>query len=114
MEFDLQEYKSAWNLDQDVRHCNHGSFGAVPIVVQEAQKKIQDRVQSNPVKFFARQAMSEVQDARSKVAAFLGQKPEQIVFDPFKRIKAPGEVVKSATPIKANDWWKKFDLLPKP
>jgi len=57
---------------------------------------------------------NDVRDRYSELAQAYGLKPEQIVFDPFKRIKAPGEVVKSATPIKANDWWKKFDLLPKP
>jgi hypothetical protein len=56
----------------------------------------------------------DVRDRYSELAKAYGLKPEQIVFDPFRRIKAPGEVVKSATPIKANDWWKKFDLLPKP
>jgi hypothetical protein len=57
---------------------------------------------------------NDVRDRYSELAQAYGLKPEQIVFDPFKRIKAPGEVVKSSTPIKANDWWKKFDLLPKP
>ena len=80
MEFDLQEYKSAWKLDETVHHCNHGSFGSVPTVVQEAQRAIQDRVQLNPVRFFAREAMLEVQGARAKVAAFLNQKPEQIAL----------------------------------
>lgn len=101
MEFDLQEYKSAWNLDQDVHHCNHGSFGAVPIVVQEAQKKIQDRVQSNPVKFFARQAMSEVQEARSKVAAFLSQKTEQIVL--VRNTTEAASTTMRGFPFKAGD-----------
>ena len=80
MEFDLQEYKSSWKLDESVHHCNHGSFGAVPTVVQEAQRAIQDRVQLNPVRFFAREAMPEVQAARAKIAAFLNQKPEQIAL----------------------------------
>jgi isopenicillin-N epimerase len=80
MEFDLQEYKSAWKLDNTVHHCNHGSFGAVPTVVQEAQRAIQDRVQLNLVRFFAREAMLEVQGARAKIAAFLNQKPEQIAL----------------------------------
>lgn len=56
---------------------------------------------------------NDVRDRYSELAQAYGLKPEQIVFDPFKRIKPPGEVVKSSTPIKANDWWNKFDLLPK-
>jgi len=57
---------------------------------------------------------NDVRERYSELAKAYGLKPEQIVFDPFKRIKPPGEVVKESTPIKANDWWKKFDLLPKP
>ena len=56
---------------------------------------------------------NDVRERYSELAKAYGLKPEQIVFDPFKRIKPPGEVVKESTPIKANDWWKKFDLLPK-
>jgi len=80
VEFDLQEYKTAWKLDPNVHHCNHGSFGAVPSIVQEFQKSIQDRVQLNPVKFFARDAMEEVARARALIAEFLGQRPEQIAL----------------------------------
>jgi hypothetical protein len=31
MEFDLQSAASAWALDPGVHHCNHGSYGAVPL-----------------------------------------------------------------------------------
>jgi isopenicillin-N epimerase len=101
MEFDLQEYKSAWKLDETVHHCNHGSFGAVPIVVQEAQRKIQDHVQLNPVKFFAREAMLEVQGARAKIAAFLNQKPEQIAL--VRNTTEAASTTMRGFPFKAGD-----------
>lgn len=101
MEFDLQEYKSAWVLDESVRHCNHGSFGAVPTVVQEAQKKIQDRVQLNPVKFFARDAMLEVQAARAKIAAFLNQKLDQIAL--VRNTTEAASTTMRGFPFKAGD-----------
>lgn len=51
MEFDLQELKSEWNLDPAYHQVNHGSFGAVPIVVQQVQSQWRERIQRNPVKF---------------------------------------------------------------
>ncbi len=80
MEFDLQEYKSAWKLDPTVRHINHGSFGAVATVVQEEQHRWQAHVQNNPVAFFAREAQDEIGRARGLVAAFIGQQPDQIAL----------------------------------
>ena len=101
MEFDLQEYKSAWKLDETVHHCNHGSFGSVPTVVQEAQRAIQDRVQLNPVRFFAREAMLEVQGARAKVAAFLNQRPEQIAL--VRNTTEAASTTMRGFPFKAGD-----------
>lgn len=80
MEFDLQELKSAWNLDPTVHHVNHGSYGAVPIVVQQEQRRWQDLVQQNPVAFYSRRALAEIADARGKIAAFLNQQPDQIAL----------------------------------
>lgn len=101
MEFDLQEFKSAWKLDDAVHHCNHGSFGAVPTVVQEAQRAIQDRVQLNLVRFFAREAMSEVQAARAKIAKFLNQKPEQIAL--VRNTTEAASTTMRGFPFKAGD-----------
>jgi len=101
MEFDLQEYKSAWKLDETVRHCNHGSFGAVPTVVQAAQRAIQDRVQLNLVRFFAREAMLEVQGARAKIAAFLNQRPEQIAL--VRNTTEAASTTMRGFPFKAGD-----------
>lgn len=80
MIFDLEEYRSAWNLDPTVHHINHGSFGAVPTVVRQEQARWSDHIQSNPVAFFAREAMPAIQEARGKIAAFLGQRADQIAL----------------------------------
>jgi len=80
MIFDLEEYKSAWNLDPSVHHINHGSFGAIPTVVRAEQARWSDHVQSNPVQFYAREAMPAVQAARGKIASFLGQRADQIAL----------------------------------
>ena len=70
-------------------------------MVQDAQKKIQDRVQLNPVKFFARHAMLEVQEARAKVATFLNQKPEQIAL--VRNTTEAASTTMRGFPFKAGD-----------
>jgi len=80
MVFDLEEQRDAWTLDPLVHHCNHGSYGAVPSTVRDLQHAVQDRVQQNPVRFFAREAQDQVAAARAKIAAFLGQQPDQIAL----------------------------------
>jgi len=56
---------------------------------------------------------NDVRDRYSELARAYGLKPEQIIFDPFKRIKPPGEIAKDATPKKSADFVKQYDLLPK-
>jgi len=56
---------------------------------------------------------NDVRDRYSELAQAYGLKPEQIIFDPFKRIKPPGEIAKDATPKKSADFVKQYDLLPK-
>ena len=80
MQFDLQELRSEWTLDPNYHHVNHGSFGAVPRKVQEEQLRWYERVQKNPVQFYARDAMREVAAARAKIAEFLGQQANQIAL----------------------------------
>jgi isopenicillin-N epimerase len=80
MEFDLQEMKHEWALDPEFHHVNHGSFGAVPLCVQEVQSQWRERIQRNPVKFFARELKDQIAHARSEVAKFLGQEGDQIAL----------------------------------
>lgn len=80
MRFDLEELKSEWNLDPEYHHVNHGSFGAVPLCVQEEQSKWRMRLQRNPVKFFARELRDHIAHARGEVARFLGQQQDQIAL----------------------------------
>ncbi|QXT62779.1 aminotransferase class V-fold PLP-dependent enzyme [Tessaracoccus palaemonis] len=42
-----------WTLDPCVKHLNHGSFGAVPVAVQEEQNRLRSIAEWNPVRWFA-------------------------------------------------------------
>jgi isopenicillin-N epimerase len=101
MEFDLQGLKSAWNLDPAVRHVNHGSYGAVPTVVQQEQRRWQDLVQRNPVAFYSRHALAEIAAAREKIAVFLNQQPDQIAL--VRNTTEAASTTMRGFPFKAGD-----------
>jgi isopenicillin-N epimerase len=67
-------------LDPDVTFLNHGSFGACPRSVLQAQSEIRARMEAEPVRFFLREAPAAVDAARERIAALLGARPEDLVF----------------------------------
>lgn len=68
-----------WSLDPCVRHLNHGSFGAVPVAVQEEQSRLRAIAEWNPVRWFAT-LPSRVASAREEMADLLGVERERMVF----------------------------------
>lgn len=67
---DQQHTRVRWTLDPAVRHLNHGSFGAVPVAVQERQHRLRAEMEANPVRWFA--AIGErVAEAREDLADLL-------------------------------------------
>ena len=67
-------------LDPNVTFLNHGSFGACPAVVIEAQQELQREMEREPVRFFVREASRRIDAAREEIARFVGSAPENLVF----------------------------------
>ncbi|MFJ3285183.1 aminotransferase class V-fold PLP-dependent enzyme [Streptomyces sp. NPDC086669] len=60
----------AWSLDPDLKHLNHGSFGAVPLVAQERQELLRVEMERSPVVWFP--ALPErLAATRARLAGFL-------------------------------------------
>ena len=83
---DLQNWPGAgelhrlWMLDPQWTYLNHGGFGACPRPVLEVQRQWQDRLESQPINFLARQAEAELLRARSELADFVGADADDLVF----------------------------------
>ncbi|MEU6866297.1 aminotransferase class V-fold PLP-dependent enzyme [Streptomyces sp. NPDC046876] len=59
-----------FRLDPRIAHLNHGSFGAVPVPVQEAQAALREELHADPDAFFIG-AADRIAAARARVAAHL-------------------------------------------
>jgi isopenicillin-N epimerase len=74
--------RSPWLLEPDVSYLNHGSFGACPQPVLEAQKVWRERLEAEPVRFFDRELEQHLDEVRQRVATFLNADPDGIAFVP--------------------------------
>jgi len=59
---------------------NHGSFGATPNQVMEEQARIRAHLESDPVRFFEREAFGLMNEASEKLSDFLNADPYGMTF----------------------------------
>jgi isopenicillin-N epimerase len=76
------EFARRWTLDPAVAFLNHGSWGATPRPVLAAQQAWRDRMESEPIRFFARDLEPELDRARAALSTFVGADPDDLVFVP--------------------------------
>ena len=69
-------------LDPDLVFLNHGSFGACPKEVLEAQHDWQRRMERSPVAFLARESAQLLSEARDALGRFVGASGADLVFVP--------------------------------
>ncbi len=82
--FKLQSssFEELWSLDRSVTFLNHGSFGACPKAVLSAQQRLREQLENEPLRFFGREWEKLLDDARRKLAGFVGADVEDLVFVP--------------------------------
>jgi len=69
-----------WGLDPAVVFLNHGSFGAVPTAALDVQRALQARLQAEPVRFVVEEQERLLDEARARLAAFVGADPDDLAF----------------------------------
>jgi isopenicillin-N epimerase len=75
-------FSSLWLLDTTVTFLNHGSFGACPKAVLEAQTRLRSQLENEPLRFFGREWEPLLDFARGELAGFVGAETEGLVFVP--------------------------------
>ncbi len=61
-----------WKLDPSLCFLNHGSYGSVLSDVADAQARVRDRMEHDPVRFFKVDLEGLVDQARQRLGKFLG------------------------------------------
>ncbi|MCB9897026.1 MAG: aminotransferase class V-fold PLP-dependent enzyme [Planctomycetes bacterium] len=74
--------RSLWHLDDDIVFLNHGSFGACPKAVLAVQDGYRTRLEREPIRFMVRELEGLLDAARTELAAFVGARPDDLVFVP--------------------------------
>lgn len=69
-----------WTLDPSIHHLNHGSFGAVPLPVQEARRRWLDEWERGTTAFVFERMQPALDRSRQVVADFVGGSPDGLVF----------------------------------
>jgi isopenicillin-N epimerase len=83
-------YRDHWCLDPHLTYLNHGTVGAPPRVVLEAQQRLRDTIEREPARFLLRdladirqrpmRVVPHMRVAAAAVAAFVGARAEDLVF----------------------------------
>lgn len=73
---------SPWDFEQGVTYLTHGTYGACPRPIIEAQQALVARLEANPLRFLTRELEGRLDAAREAVAAFLNADPEGLVAVP--------------------------------
>lgn len=72
-------YRKHWTLDPEVTFLNHGSYGAVPEVVQRKQEEQRRELEREPVRYM-RGRIRLADAARAAAASFVGADPADVVL----------------------------------
>lgn len=69
-----------WMLEPGTVFLNHGSFGATPRVVREAETRWRDRFEAEPVRFVVEELEPALDEARAALSPLLGTTPVTWAF----------------------------------
>jgi isopenicillin-N epimerase len=71
-----------WLLDPTVTFLNHGSFGACLKAIVDVQRGWREKLETQPVKFLARDLEDLVEWTRSEIGAFVGADADDVAMMP--------------------------------
>lgn len=98
------EFATHWRLDPSITFLNHGSYGACPEVVQDAQNEIRALMEREPVRFFMQHLERMTDEVRQRVAQFVNCRPQDLAF-------TPNATISIATVLLNIDWRPGDEIL---
>src|ERR1043165_1267911 len=100
-----------WLLDPSCLYLNHGTVGATPRRVLQKQQALPDDMERQPSQFMLRElngeqpmpwrSVSRLREASDHVAAFVGARPDDLVFVP--NVTTGMNAVLGSLPLGAGD-----------
>ena len=74
------DIRSQWALDEEIAFLNHGSFGARPRCVLEAQNRWRREMEADPADFLDRRGPELLEHLKDVTGRFLGARPDDFGF----------------------------------
>lgn len=107
-----RQFLDEWSFEPGLTYLNHGTVGATPRVVQQAQQAIREEMERQPSRFLLRdlgalqsltrtRPRAALRDAADRVAAFLGARGDDLVF--VDNITTGANAVVQSFPLEAGD-----------
>jgi len=75
----MSGFTEHWPLDESIVYLNHGAYGACPRRVLASQQDLRDEMERQPVAFFERRYNMLLDEARERLAEFVGAGADGIV-----------------------------------
>lgn len=77
---DWVDLQALWDIRPGTTYLNHGSFGPSPAPVRRARERWIRQLDSQPMDFYVRQLEPALDNARARMARWLGTSPSHLVF----------------------------------
>jgi isopenicillin-N epimerase len=72
--------REQWMLKEGMTFLNHGSFGAIPRAIFDAQNRWREKIEAEPIELLGRRNFELLAEARKPVAEFLGMQASDFGF----------------------------------
>ena len=82
MKLGSKKIKSLFNLDQNITHLNHGSFGACPKAIINEQIKWKKDLEKDPVRHLAHDITKNLEKSRIALSSYINCHKDDVVFFP--------------------------------
>lgn len=101
LDSDWEDLATLWPIRSGTTYLNHGSFGPPPEPVRASRRKYIDALDTQPMDYYLRQFEPLLDEARRRLADFLGTSSENLVF--AENATFGMNVVADSFPLKTDD-----------